>query len=58
MWVEAGIVAPSMESEKSGQEESSGFGPMMRISDLLLFSLRKLVCIQFFTSIRQLMMVE
>ena len=58
MWVEAGIVEPSIESEKSGQEVRSDLGPMMRISDLLLLSCRKFVCIQFFISVRQLVMVE
>ena len=33
-------------------------GPIMRISDLLQFSLRKFVCIQFFTTVRQEVRVE
>lgn len=47
LWVEAGMVEPSIESEKSGQYVGSDFGPMMRISDLLLVSLKKLVYFQF-----------
>ena len=56
--VEGVTVEPSILREKSWVERMRDFGPMMRISDLLQFSLRKLCCIQVLTSVRQVVRVQ
>ena len=48
----------SMFREKLQVERVRASGPMMIISDLLQLSLRKLFCIQFFISVRQVVRVE
>ena len=52
------IMALSIFREKFSVERVRASGPMMIISDLLQFSLRKFSCIQFFISVRQVVRVE
>ena len=49
---------PSILSEKSWVERVREFRPMLRIFDLLQFNLRKLCCIQVWTSVRQVVWVQ
>ena len=49
---------PSILSEKSWVGRVREFGPMMRISDLLQFSLRKLCFIHVLASVRQVVRVQ
>ena len=58
MWEEGVTVDPSMFNEKSRVVLVRGLGPIIMISDLLQFSLRKFFCIQFLTSVRQAVRVE
>ena len=56
--VEGVTMDPSILSEKSVVERVREVGPMMMISDLLQFSLRKFFCIHVLISVRQAVRAE